>query len=164
MPWYKLVNCGLIVVVCGGCQEVVDMYFHTQLGARREPPADTNASCQALLWAGLDFPKIIICVIKIIINNIFVINMIIIFSSKASTEQALFKLKSVEFWKKTSSSLPHSCCSSFSALIWTSVQWWWAISCRLRRLCRFGCRRHHHYYHHNHPRNHSLCQGFYCHT
>ena len=100
MPWYKLVNCGVIVVVCGGCQEVVDMYFHTQLGARREPPADTNASCQALLWAGLDFPKIIICVIKIIINNIFVINIIIIFSSKASTEQALFKLKSVEFWKK----------------------------------------------------------------
>ena len=100
MPWYKLVNCGVIVVVCGGCQEVVDMYFHTQLGARREPPADTNASCQALLSAGLDFQKIIICVIKIIINNIFVINMIIIFSSKASTEQALFKLKSVEFWKK----------------------------------------------------------------
>ena len=87
----------VIVVVCGGCQEVVDMYFHTQLGARREPPADTNASCQALLSAGLDFQKIIICVIKIIINNIFVINMIIIFSSKASTEQALFKLKSVEF-------------------------------------------------------------------
>ena len=101
MPWYKLVNCGVIVVVCGGCQEVVDMYFHTQLGARREPPADTNASCQALLSAGLDFQKIIICVIKIIINNIFVINMIIIFSSKASTEQALFKLKSVEFWKKS---------------------------------------------------------------
>ena len=100
MPWYKLVNCGVIVVVCGGCQEVVDMYFHTQLGARREPPADTNASCQALLSAGLDFQKIIICVIKIIIDNIFVIDMIIIFSSKASTEQALFKLKSVEFWKK----------------------------------------------------------------
>ena len=100
MPWHKLVNCGVIVVVCGGCQEVVDMYFHTQLGAPREPPADTNASCQALLSAGLDFQKIIICVIKIIINNIFVINMIIIFSSKASTEQALFKLKSVEFWKK----------------------------------------------------------------
>ena len=65
MPWYKLVNCGLIVVVCGGCQEVVDMYFHTQLGAPREPPADTNASCKAsLLWAGLDFPIIIICVFK----------------------------------------------------------------------------------------------------
>ena len=93
----------------------------------------------------------------------FVINMIIAFSTKASTEQVIFKLKSVEFWQK-SSSLQHSCCSSFSALIWTSVQWWWAISCRLRRLCQFGCRRHHHYYHHNHPRNHSLCQGFYCHT
>ena len=159
MPWYKLlVNCGVIAVVCGGCQEVVDMYFHTQLGAPREPPADTNASCRAsLLWAGLDFPIIIICVFKP--SSTYFCDQYdhrLLYQSKHWTSSShLLKISNFRLeisrilTKKSSSSLQHSCCSSFSALIWTSVLWRWAISCRLRRLCRFGCRRHHHN-HHNH--------------
>ena len=120
MPWYKLVNCGLIVVVCGGCQEVVDMYFHTQLGAPREPPADTNASCQAsLLWAGLGFPIIIICYIKPL-STIFLWS---IWSSPSLPKQALNKLFSN--WNQSNSDKNHHHYSILAVhhfLLWSELR------------------------------------------
>ena len=69
------------VVVGGvvGCREVVDMYFHTQLGTVREAAADTSGFLPGLALASLRFhhQSHSYTIINIVINIITKTNIVV---------------------------------------------------------------------------------------